>query len=54
MKLLSVRNLGEQGLRKVRREFDWETKVDGMLDIYRVAMQHLTPVKHRAALRKKD
>ena len=48
------RNLGEQGLRKVRREFDWETKVDGMLDIYRVAMQHRTPDKHRAALRKED
>ena len=48
------RSLGEQGLRKVRREFDWETKVDGMLDIYRVAMQHCTRDKHRAALRKED
>ena len=48
------RKLGEQGLRKVKREFDWETKVDGMLDIYRVAMQHQASGKHRAALRKED
>ena len=48
------RSLGEQGLHKVRREFDWETKVDGMLDIYRVAMQHRAPDPHRAALQKED
>lgn len=37
--------MGESGLRKVKSEFDWELKVDAMLEIYRVAMQHRTPTQ---------
>jgi glycosyltransferase involved in cell wall biosynthesis len=37
--------LGEFGLAKVKAEFDWELKVDRMLDIYREAMRrHSTAV----------
>ena len=33
------KRLGEVGLAKVRSEFDWELKVDRMLDVYREAMR---------------
>ena len=32
------RRLGERGLERVRREFDWEIKVDRMLDLYSKCM----------------
>ncbi len=38
------RQMGEHGLAKVRREFDWELKVDRMLQVYREAV-----ALHRAA-----
>lgn len=47
------RVLGEQGLRKVESDFDWELKVDGMLDMYRAAMQQRVPDAQRVDHRRK-
>jgi glycosyltransferase involved in cell wall biosynthesis len=39
------RRLGARGLERVRREFDWEIKVDRMLDLYSKCMgRHLVGV----------
>ena len=45
--------LGEQGLRKVESDFDWELKVDAMLNIYRAAMQQRAPDAQRTAHERK-
>ena len=37
------RLMGERGLEKVRREFDWELKVDRMLDVYRSVRGSIEP-----------
>ena len=48
------RLLGQQGMRKVEREFDWERKVDGVLNIYRAAMRQRTPVAHGPASQQEE
>jgi glycosyltransferase involved in cell wall biosynthesis len=37
------RTLGRNGLEKVRRDYDWEVKVDRMLEVYRRAADHAVP-----------
>ncbi|MES3012833.1 MAG: glycosyltransferase family 4 protein [Pseudomonadota bacterium] len=48
------RMLGAQGLRKVRSEFDWELKVDGMLAVYRMAIGHRAARAHGTKLAKEN
>jgi len=42
--------LGEAGQRKVRREFDWDAKIDRMLELYSDAIRR----SDRAATRRAD
>ena len=34
--------LGQAGLARVRAQFDWERKIDRIIDLYELAMKHRT------------